>query len=66
MKERIIAVIIAWVICMALSWLVTTGLVWLICKCFSLVFSWKIATGIWIVCIIARWIISAAKGGEGR
>ena len=61
MKKTILGIIIAWIIIMALSWLVTCGLVWLVCKCFSLVFSWKIATGIWIICMIARWIISAAK-----
>ena len=62
MKEKIIGIIIAWIICMIISWLVTCGLVWLVCKCFSLAFSWKIATGMWIVFLIARWIISAAKG----
>lgn len=64
MKEKIIGIILLWVICMVLSWAVTCGLVWLVCKCFSLVFSWKIATGIWIMCMIARWIVSAAKGGK--
>lgn len=63
-REKVIGIIIAWVVLMALSWLVTCGLVWVVCKCFSLAFSWKIATGIWVVCLIARWIVSAAKKGE--
>lgn len=61
MKEKIIVIIIGLIICFVLSWLVTCGLVWLVCKCFSLAFSWKIATGIWFICLIARWIFSAAK-----
>lgn len=62
MKKKIIGIIIVLVISIFLSWLVTCSLVWLVCKCFSLAFSWKIATGMWIVFLIARWIISAAKG----
>lgn len=37
--------ILAVVIGYGLSWIITSGLVWLIFKCFSLQFSWKIATG---------------------
>lgn len=66
MKAKIIiGVIIGWIVFMILSWLVTCGLIWIVCKCFSLVFSWKHATGLWIVFLIARWIISAAKGERG-
>ena len=63
-REKVIGIIIAWVVLMALSWLVTCGLVWVVCKCFAWVFSLKIATGILVVCLIARWIVSAAKKGE--
>lgn len=62
MKEKIIVFVIVLIVCMILSWLVTCGLVWLVCTCFSLDFSWKIATGIWGAGLIAKWIISAAKG----
>lgn len=61
MKETIIGVIIGWLICMIISWLVTCGLIWIMCKCFSWIFSWKIATGIWIAFLIAKWIFSAAR-----
>ena len=32
--------------------------------CFGFVFTWKLATGIWIVCMLLRWIISAAKSDK--
>lgn len=65
MKVKIIiGVIIGLIVFMILSWLVTCCLIWLVCKCFSLAFSWKLATGIWIVFLMARWIISAAKGSD--
>jgi hypothetical protein len=36
------------------SWLVTCGIIKLICICFSLTFSWGVATGIWLVMILMR------------
>lgn len=65
MKEKIIGVILAWIICMFLSWIITCGLILVVCKCFSLAYSWKIATGIWVLFLLARWIISAAKSNRG-
>ena len=38
----------------ALSWLLTCGLFYLICLCFELSFTWAIATGIWLLMILAR------------
>lgn len=32
----------------AVSWALTCGILYLIALCFNLVFSWKIATGIWL------------------
>lgn len=32
-----------------LGWLLTCGILKAICICFGLAFSWKIATGIWLV-----------------
>ena len=40
----------------ALSWIVTCGLIKLITLCFGLAFSWAIATGIWIVLVILKYI----------
>lgn len=36
----------------AVSYIITIGLIYLICMCFSLTFSWLIATGIWLVLVI--------------
>lgn len=33
----------------AISWALTCGVLYLIMLCFGLVFSWKIATGIWLI-----------------
>lgn len=34
------------------SWLITCGLVYLIMLCFTLEFSWWIATGVWLVLLL--------------
>lgn len=49
-----IAVLFLSVMLIAFSWLVTCGLVKLITLCFGLVFSWPIATGIWLIMILLR------------
>ena len=38
------------------SWLITCGIVKLICLCFGLTFTWLIATGIWLIVILLRYI----------
>ena len=35
-----------------LSWLLTCGIIKAICACFSLTFTWKVATGIWLVLLL--------------
>lgn len=37
-----------------LSWIVTCGLIKIVCVCFAFKFTWKIATGIWIVLAILQ------------
>lgn len=44
-----IAIIVATLFTMGLSWICTCGFLYLITLCFSLAFSWPIATGIWLV-----------------
>lgn len=34
------------------SWLLTCGMIFLIAFCFELEFSWRIATGIWLILIL--------------
>ena len=37
---------------LAFSWIITCGIVYLVFCCFSLVFSWPVATGIWLILLI--------------
>lgn len=45
----------------ALSWIVTCGIIWLVTLCFGWTFNWAIATGIWILILLARWIFNRGK-----
>ena len=47
------AVLIFVLLC-AVSWGITCGLVYLVTLCFKWTFSWAIATGIWLLMILAR------------
>lgn len=50
----IIACILAVVVSLAIGYLIVVGLIKLICLCFGLAFSWKIATGVWLVlCLLS-------------
>ena len=40
----------------ALSWIVTVGIVKLITLCFGWTFSWGMATGVWLILMIAKWV----------
>ena len=42
----------------AFSWAVTCGIIKLITVCFGLKFSWKIATGIWLVMFLVKGVFS--------
>lgn len=45
-----------------ISWLLTCGLYAFIAWCFSLKFSWKIATGVWVVwCVILSLFAHGAR-----
>lgn len=52
-------------ICIALlfgaSWLITCGLVKLITLCFGWVFSWQIATGIWLLMFLLKSVFKSSK-----
>lgn len=45
----------------ALSWIVTCGIIWLVTLCFGWTFNWAIATGVWILILLARWIFNRGK-----
>lgn len=65
MKKLLIVVLFV-VAINALSWAVTCGIVKILSLCFGFVFSWKLATGIWLACLLLRWIISAAKSDKSN
>lgn len=37
---------------------------YLVCLGFGLTWSWMLAVGVWAVCVLLRWIVSAAKGKD--
>jgi hypothetical protein len=45
----------------AISWIITCGLIWLVTLCFGWTFNWLIATGIWLLILLARFIFSHSK-----
>lgn len=54
-KNKIFAIlvfIILLIVMLGISYFCTAGMVWLICKCFNWAFSWKFATGIWLVLLL--------------
>lgn len=40
----------------AVSWIATCGVIYLITLIFGWSFNWLIATGIWLILCIARWV----------
>lgn len=46
---------------MALSYLIVSGLWYLICLGLGIEFSWFAALAIFAICILLRWVMSAAK-----
>ena len=56
----VVALIVIAILVLAygLSWIITCGIIKLITMCFGLAFSWKIATGIWLVLCLIRGIFS--------
>lgn len=53
-----IGVILILALCCGISWIATCGIIYLITLCFSLNFSWGIATGIWLIMILLKSIFN--------
>lgn len=51
------AIVVFAAIC-GVSWIATCGLVYLVTLCFDWTFSWAVATGIWLLMILARSIFN--------
>ena len=45
----------------AVSWLATCGIIKLITLCFGWEFNWLIATGIWLICLLLKWIFGGKE-----
>lgn len=59
------AALISFLITYTLSWAVTVGFVWLVFKLFDIVFTLKIATGIWLIVIFIEIIILGNNNKSG-
>lgn len=50
-----------------LSWIIVTGMLWAIAWCFSIPFSIKIATGIWVALVLLKMLLTPQSGnGNSR
>ena len=47
-----------------LSWILTCGIIKLITMCFGLVFTWKIATGVWLVICLLKSVLNITVKNE--
>ena len=59
--QKTLVYIAIWVIAYAISWIITCGWVKLITMCLDLPFSWKVATGCWLIACILRAIFRNRK-----
>lgn len=53
-------------LCGAVFFLTVALIYWVICFAFGMVFSWKIAVGVWAVIALLRIVMSAAKPSEKK
>ena len=51
-------VIAVWAALMGVSWLITCGIVKLVTMCFGWTFTWGMATGVWLIMILAKAVFS--------
>lgn len=59
MKWLIVALMVIGLI--AIEWLITVGIIYVICLCFSLKFSWWIATGVWLILCLLQHFLKSKK-----
>ncbi len=57
-----IIAILAWLVLCAISWGVTCGIIKLVTLCFGWVFTWKTATGIWMIMYLVRSVFNRSSG----
>ena len=61
---NILLLILLFIVGYSLSWAITVGFIYLICLCFSLDFSIKIATGIWLGMCLVWGFFKKKEGAE--
>ena len=61
MKSDILEMIIAVIVAMAISWGIVVGIIKLITLCFGWEFSLPVATGIWLIMMLAKMVFSGFK-----
>ena len=55
---KLLATTLALLIVLGLDFLLFAAITYLICFCFSIVFTWKLALGIWLVIELIKLIVS--------
>lgn len=60
----VIAVIILVAVILSVSWAIVCFVVWLISLCFGFHYTLLIGTGVWLVIILLRYVVSAAKSDK--
>lgn len=61
MKSNILVMIVIVIASMAISWGVVVGIIKLITLCFGWEFSLPVATGIWLIMMLAKMVFSGFR-----
>lgn len=61
MITSFLAMLVALIITFGGSWVIFNFIVWLICLCFHFTFDFLICTGLWLCCLLLRFVLKAAK-----
>lgn len=61
MKPNILVMIVFVIASMAISWGIVVGIIKLITLCFGWEFSLPVATGIWLIMMLAKMVFSGFK-----
>ena len=57
-----LAVVLVYLVLCAISWGVTCGVIKLVTLCFGWTFTWKVATGIWLIMYLVRSVFNRTTG----
>lgn len=61
MITSFLTVLVALIITFGGSLVIFNFIVWLICLCFHFTFDFLIGTGLWLCCLLLRFVLKAAK-----